>query len=476
MSDLQSMPRPALAIMLAAALLAGCASGNPPEAQTPALELPGALNVPGVAGATDWRNWAALWQDAALQGLLQEADANSQDLQLASARIAEARASAQIAQANRAPAVDLYSNNSRSRSSLNTGRVSPGANPLANDFNLGISASYEVDFWGKLADADQAARARLLSAEAGRATVRMSLYANIVQTYLNLRATDAQLVLTQSLLASREQVLQAQQQRAKAGLTAQQDVNLAAQEVQATRQSLSQLGQAQRQAESALALLAGRSPAQIAAPQIARGATLEELLARTRLPQDTPSELLRRRPDVRSAEANLSAAQADLAQARTAYFPSLRLTASYGRESRELKDLFNPASMLWNLAANLTQPLFRAGSISAAVEGGEARRQQALAQYVQSVQGAFRDVHDALGALEAGNNGLQAQQERARSAAENRRLLELRNQRGLVSRQELANGERDLLSVKLNLLEAQRQQLQAVLGVYRALGKKRPAA
>ncbi|WP_338845171.1 efflux transporter outer membrane subunit [Massilia sp. W12] len=457
----------ALVIALSLALSA-CASA-PHSASLPQYELPASLALEG-QGAADWQDWAGIWQDQALQDLLREADARNQDLQQAAARLEEARAASQAAHANLFPALDLYANNSRTRSSANTGRLPAGAKLTSNDFNWGLAASYELDVWGKLGQADAAARARVLAAQSNRAAVRMSLYANVVQHYLNLRALDAQYALLQALHSSRSQAHAVLQKRFAAGLANQLELNLAQQEVLAAAQSLSQAQQARSQTEAALAMLAGRSPAQIASPQIARGADLPSLLARSRLPQDTPSEVLQRRPDVRAAQAGLQAAQADLAQARSLYFPSLRLTAAYGRESREMSDLFSPSSMLWNLAANLTQPIFRSGSIDAVVAGSNARQQQAIAQYAQSVQAAFRDVHDALGAYAAGEHNLLAQQQRHTLAQQNRAMQRQREARGLQSALEAANHERDSLQAELALLEAQRQQLQALLGVYRALG------
>ena len=213
----------------------------------------------------------------------------------------------------------------------------------------------------------------LLSQSASRGTVLTTLYANVAQSYFALRALDAQLTLAEQTLATRQENLRLQKRRFEGGVVGELDLRQAESEA-ASAQATVQLTQQNRaNAESALAVLAGRKPTDIIHPVLARGADVGTLVARQAIPSDLPSDVLARRPDVVSAEQNLIAANADIGQARSAYFPKLSLTANLGQQSKDLSTLFDPASLFWSMVGNLTQPIFRAGAIDAC----DGRRQRA---------------------------------------------------------------------------------------------------
>ena len=219
-----------------------------------------------------------------------------------------------------------------------------------------------------------------------------------------------------------------------------------------------------------MAVLLGRSPAAVAAPVIARGKNIDGLYGQLNVPADLRSDLLERRPDIVSAEQSLIAANADIGQAKAQYFPSLKLSSGVGYESQSLKDLINPAAMLWNIGANLTQPVFRAGAIGAVVSGAEARKTQALAQYVQTVQGAFKDVHDSLTNIAADEQIYTAGQRRVAALKDSLRLAELRYKNGYSSYLEVLNAQRDLWQAQVTLIDTQRAHLSAVVSLYKAMG------
>ena len=441
-----------------------------PNYARPALDLPTALASTGTAAQVDWLAWWKGFNDPVLDGLLNEAAAHSQDLALATARIAEARATLDQNASNFYPTVDLNASATRRRSSENSATFSPGANPYANDRQLGLSASYEIDFWGKYARADEAARARLLAQAANRGTVLTTLYANVAQGYFALRALDAQLVLAEQTQATRVENLRLQNRRFTAGVIGELDLRQAESEAAGIQATLQQTQQARRNAESALAVLLGRTPSEIAKPVLARGADLGALYAAQAIPADLPSDVLARRPDVVAAENSLIAANADIGQARAAYFPKLSLTAGVGYQSKELSDLFDPASLLWNLVGNLTQPIFRAGAIDAVVAASNARQQQAVATYTQTVQNAFRDVHDALNNVGAGRDITATTAQRIAALRSTLRLAELRYKNGYSSYLEVLNAQRDLAQAESGLIDTQRNQLAAVVSLYKALG------
>ena len=441
--------------------------------QRPALDLPTSLTSPtsnGTAVSVDWLVWWKGFHDPVLDGLLQEAASNSQDLALATARLAEARATLDQNAANFYPSVDLYASAARRRTSENSASTAPGARLYSNDRQLGLSASYELDFWGKYARADEAARARLLAQTANRGTVLTTLYANVAQSYFALRALDAQLTLGEQTLATRTENLRLQNRRFTAGVVGEMDLRQAESEAAGIQATLQQTAQNRRNAESALALLLGRQPTDIANPVLIRGADLGTLYAAQAIPADLPSDVLHRRPDVVAAEQGLIAANADIGQARAAYFPKLSLTASLGYQSKDLSDLFNPASLLWNLVGNLAQPVFRAGAIDAVVAASNARQQQALATYIQTVQNAFRDVHDALNNVAAGRGITDITAKRIAALRSTLRLADLRYKNGYSGYLEVLNAQRDLAQAESGLIDIQRSQLNAVVSLYKALG------
>ena len=399
-----------------------------------------------------------------------EANGNSQDLALATARIAEARASLAQTGASLAPAVDLNAGATRRRSSENAATFSPGANPVSEDRQLGLSASYEFDFWGKYAHADEAARARLLAQSASHGSVLSTLYANVAQSYFALRALDTQTLLAERTVATRQENLRLQKRRFDGGVVGELDLRQAESEAASALAALQLARQSRSNAESTLATLVGRQPVDIVRPVMARGADLSTLYAAQVVPADLSSDLLNARPDVISAEQNLIAAQADMGQARAAYFPKLSLTANVGQQSKELATLFDPASLFWNMVGNLTQPIFRAGAIDALVAAANARQQQALAQYTQAVQNAFRDVHDAMNNVEAGQQIAATTAIRITALRETLRLADLRYKAGYTSYLEVLNAQRDLTQAESGLIDVQRTQLNAVVSLYKALG------
>ncbi len=466
-----------LSVLAASLTLAGCGSlgiAVGPDYQRPALETPKTwVALPSqdkAAANVNLLSWWKSFQDPVLNSLLDEAVANNQDLVLAAGRIEEARATATGTRSNRFPVVDATLSGNKSRTSENAGKLAAGANPVSKDFQVGLNASYEIDFWGKLARADEASRARLLAQEANRGLVQSSLYSTLAQNYFALRAYDAQATLSESALATRQENLRLQQKRFSAGSVGELDLHLAESEAAAAEISLAQAKQALGNTESALAVLLGRSPSAIVQPVIVRGSSIDALYQQLTVPSDLPSDLLNRRPDIIAAEQGLVAANADVGQAKAQYFPSVKLTTGIGEESRVFQDLFNPASLLWNIGASLVQPVFRAGAIGAVVSGAEARKSQALAQYVQTVQGAFRDVHDALINTSANQQIYAASNRRVIALKDSLRLADLRYKNGYSSYLEVLSAQRDLLQAEASLIDTKRAHLSSVVSIYKAVG------
>jgi outer membrane protein, multidrug efflux system len=454
----------ALAVLI---LETGCVSAGA-DYQRPKLDVKSVSTAP--ESKTDLLTWWKSYQDPVLDAHLAEALANNQDLVIATARIDEARAAANISRSDRYPTVDGTLGASKNRTSLNSGTLPPGTANIRKNYQVGLNAAYEIDLWGKMSRADEAARARLLAQEANRGTVQTSLVATVAESYFALRAFDAQLELALATQKTRQDNLRLQQKRYAAGAIGELDLHLAESEAAAADIIVAQAKQSVDITESAIAVVLGRSPLQVSNPTIARGLSMDALYAKRISPDNLPADLLNRRPDILSAEQALIAANADVGQARAAYFPSIRLTGSYGYQSTALSELSDPTSMLWNLGVNLTQPIFRAGAIGAVVAGAEARKTQAKAQYVQAVQNSFRDVHDVLTNMEAAKQISEAANKRVIALKNSVRLATLRYESGYTSYQDLLNAQRDLQQTQSTLIDAQRAHLASFVGMYKAVG------
>ncbi|MDI9332917.1 MAG: efflux transporter outer membrane subunit [Cytophagales bacterium] len=463
-------PMTGLALTLTLTLVLTACSSVPSakKYERPVLDVPAAK--PNSVLPSNWQAWWQSFQDPVLDAYLTEAIRNNQDVVLATARIAEARATLNQNQVNLYPQIDLNAGLSRTQNSQNSATYNSPAGPYTGNSQLGLSASYEVDFWGKYASANDAARARLLAQTASRGVVLSTLHANVVQAYFAMRALDAQLALAEQVLVTRQESLRLQKRRFEAGVVSQLELRQAESEAASSQATLRQTQQSRSHAESALALLLGRQPADILKPVLARGSDVGALVTRASIPADLPSDLLIRRPDIVSAEQNLIAANADIAQARTAYFPKLSLTAGLGRQSKNLSTLLNPASAFWNMIGNLSQPIFRAGAIDAVMVAANAREQQAVAQYTQTVQSAFRDVHDALSNVDAGRDLTAVTTQRIDALRSTLRLANVRYQAGYAPYLEVLNAQRDLAQAESGLVEIERGQLSAVVSVYKAMG------
>ncbi|MDO8776754.1 MAG: efflux transporter outer membrane subunit [Burkholderiaceae bacterium] len=323
---IKRIPKFVITVVAACAISACAIAPLDKNYQRPALDVPATLVSSGTAINVDWLVWWKGFNAPVLNDLLNEAAVNSQDLALATARIAEVRAMLDQNASNFYPTVDLNASASRKRTSENANGYSAAAGSYSNDRQLGLSASYEIDFWGKYARADEATKARLLAQTASRGTVLTTLYANVAQSYFALRALDSQLTLAERTLATRSENLRLQNRRFSAGVIGEIDLRQAESEAASTDATLQLTRQNRNNAEAALAVLLGRKPSAIANPVLARGADVAALYVAQTIPAELPSDVLTRRPDVVAAEQSLIAANADIGQARAAYFPRVSLT------------------------------------------------------------------------------------------------------------------------------------------------------
>ena len=463
------MKRRPRVLLAGLALLGGCTVGPPYE--RPAVELPAAYrDVPAQGIAAKGERWWTLYGDPALDQLVDEALKRNQDLALATARVDEARALLRIADSARMPAVDAAASRDRTRVSERSSFPLPPNFPVENNnYRAQLNVAYEVDLWGRLAGASNAARADLLATEAARETVRLTLAADVVRAYYALISLDAQVADTRRSLALRTEGLALQKTRAAAGLIDDLSLRQLEAEVAAAQAQLPALESNRTAQELALSVLAGRSPRAITEGTIARSAGRGGPTAPV-VPEGLPSDLLLRRPDVVAAEQRLIAANARIAEARAALFPRIALTGYLGSESTALADLFSGPARIWQLAFALAQPIFQGGRLLAEVEAVQARERQAVAQYQKTLQEAFREVRQALNAQARARETYEAEGARVEALTDALRLARIRYDNGLLSLLEVIDAERNLLQAELNRSDALRAQRAAVADLVKALG------
>lgn len=453
------------ALASASVLLGGCAS-MVPLYETPALPVSPqyASHTAGQgvsAAAIGWRDYFA---DPQLQALLAQALENNRDLRTAVLQIEQARAVYGIQRADLLPSMGAQAGVSRSRV---PGELSPTGRPLlGSQYQAGLGlASWEIDFWGRVGSLRDAALQSYLATEEARRAVTVGLVAQVANSYLTLRELDERIALARQNIASRAETLRIFSRRVEVGSTSR--LNLTQVQTLLTQaQALgAQLEQSRETQLHALSLLVG-APVDLppAAGRLAEQPVLRELAA------GLPSDLLTQRPDIVAAEYQLKAANASIGAARAAFFPRVALTGSLGTASTELDGLFASGSQAWTFSPSISLPIFSGGRLRNNLALAELRRDAAVAQYEKTVQGAFRDVADALSArrwlaeqLTIAQAALAAQTERAR-------LSQLRYDNGAAAFLEVLDAQRDLLTAEQQLVQIRRSLLSSGVGLYAALG------
>ena len=453
------------ALASASVLLGGCASMLPLY-ETPALPVSPqyASHTAGQgvsAAAIGWRDYFA---DPQLQALLAQALENNRDLRTAVLQIEQARAVYGIQRADLLPSMGAQAGVSRSRV---PGELSPTGRPLlGSQYQAGLGlASWEIDFWGRVGSLRDAALQSYLATEEARRAVTVGLVAQVANSYLTLRELDERIALARQNIASRAETLRIFSRRVEVGSTSRLNLTQV-QTLLAQAQALgAQLEQSRETQLHALSLLVG-APVDLppAAGRLAEQPVLRELAA------GLPSDLLTQRPDIVAAEYQLKAANASIGAARAAFFPRVALTGSLGTASTELDGLFASGSQAWTFSPSISLPIFSGGRLRNNLALAELRRDAAVAQYEKTVQGAFRDVADALSArrwlaeqLTIAQAALAAQTERAR-------LSQLRYDNGAAAFLEVLDAQRDLLTAEQQLVQIRRSLLSSGVGLYAALG------
>ena len=402
--------------------------------------------------------WWDLYQDPALRGLIEEGLENNRSLREAMARIAESRASLGIVKADLYPNVKFIGMGFYQQ----TGQLDSVS--AFDNLKLTVAAGYEVDLWGRIARSNEAALQGLLATEEAFRTVTISLVSEIASAYLVLRDLDTRLEIAEATVETRRESFDLLSFRAEGGLIPVVDVSRAEINLAEAEGMIQKLNRVRAQTENVLSLLVGRLPS-----EVERGLSLAEQSFPPTVPAGLPSELLQRRPDIITAEHRLHAQTAKIGIAEASRFPSLSLTASTGVKSSSLGEL-NAANSFLNLAANLLGPIFNAGKNKARVEVERARTVQLLNQYEQTVLNAFREVEDALVAVESYGFEHEIRLRQLKSASDAMEVAEARYEGGLTSFLEVLDLQRSLFNAQLKASEALQLHHTSIVQLYKALG------
>jgi multidrug efflux system outer membrane protein len=450
--------------MMLPLLLAGCATSLPeisaeklpPE---PPPEFKEKWTVAAPAEAQPRGDWWKAFNDPVLDGLIERANQGNASVRVAAARLAQARAVARVTDADRSLQVGVGASAARAQ-----GIVGGNAGPARSLFIAGADLSYEVDLFGRLSHAAEAAVRDAQSREGLLQSARLLVQAEVAQNYLALRALDDERSLVRTTLNAYRETYALTERRWRAGDVAELDVARASTEVSSTESELLALDRRRAQLENALAVLIGDVPSKF---------SLAEAEWRTALPQipaGIPSTVLTRRPDVSAAQNTMLAAQSRVGVAKAAYFPNISLTGFAGYGSTDLSDLFNWSSRAWLLGAIFSLPVLDGGRRKAGIEASSADLDAAVARYREQVLVAFKDVEDQLAALRLLNEQSEAQARAVASAGRTTSLSGARYRAGYVSQLELLDAQRSELRNRREALEVRSARYQSTVALVRALG------
>ena len=442
-------------------LLAGCVQG--PDYVKPTVAVPSSYRYGGLplevpVGPSWWNGF----EDKHLDELVREALANNRDLRIATARVDEFAAILAGTRSQAFPQVGYDLSGNRARASAD--KLPSFVNPTSTTFSALLSASWEIDLWGRIRRETEAARANLLATEEAREGVTLTLISSVIIGYVTLLDLDEQLRVSEATVEGRRQNVELFRTRLEGGWISEFEMSQVLGEYEAAVATLSPIRQAIAVQENALSVLVGRNPG-----PIVRTSNLEALHSPI-VPAGLPSELLTRRPDIRQAEQQLIASNALIGAARALFFPRITLTGLLGFASGSLGNLFSGPSRTWSFTGDAAGPIYTGGGLTAAVDQAEARRDQQLANYDKVIQNAFRDVEDSLSDL---RNSAELRDTVSRRVVTLQRSVELARERyenGYSDYIDVLDAERSLFNAQLQLASARGDYERALVNLYRALG------
>ncbi len=449
--------------LLLGGVLSGCTVG--PDYRRPDIDVPAGWRLESTQ-AEQISNvaWWDQFQDPALSELVRTALANNKDLKIATANVAQAAAQYGIVRSAQFPQVDANASAARQGVSRTLAVKVPAGSQVFNSYGVNLSASFELDVWGKLRRATESAEASLLASEQGRGTVVLTLVSSVATGYIQLRALDRQLEIAQYTRSALGEAARVQRVRMEEGAIPDSDYQQAEAQYREAASRVPELERQIAQQENFLSALLGRNPG-----PIARGRTIGELLFPA-VPTGLPSSLLERRPDIRQAEDELIAANANIGVAKAAFFPDISLTAALGLQSAQLSDLFKGPSKVWSYGGSLLQPIFEGGRLQSQVALAEAQQQQALYTYEKTIISAFQDVDNALVDRAKFEQVREEEAKQVDALRRFRDLADLRYREGATIYLEVATAEQQLFNAELTFVVTQSQLFQSYANLYKAMG------
>lgn len=461
-----------MAISMATLVLTSCTVG--PNYRRPSVQVPQTFHAPQPlpdAEAASFADlpWWRVFRDEELQRLIKTALDQNYDLRDAVARVETEQAKLGITRSDQFPQVSASGDVNLTRLSRN------GSFPLPPDLvpsqnrNWGQAQlnllSFEVDLWGRLRRATEAARANLLSAEENRKAVITTLVSDVATQYFTLREFDGQLGIARQTLATRQESLNLTVSRRNHGIATDLDLTQAEQLVDTADVTVSNLQQQIEQTENQITLLLGENP-----EGVLRKGSFDENALPPAVPPGLPSTLLDRRPDIHAAEQSLIAANANIGVAKAAYFPQLSLSGILGGQSTQLSGLFSGPNSAWSFVPQISQPIFTAGRLRSTVRLAEAQRDSAIVQYQKTIQTAFTEVSTALIAHQRVQEARTKQEALVGVLEKRKRLAYMRYQGGVDTQLNALDADRDLLQARLDLRQIRLNELISVVQLYKALG------
>ncbi|MGI9071871.1 MAG: efflux transporter outer membrane subunit [Bryobacteraceae bacterium] len=456
----------ASAAVAAALLLSSCLVG--PNYKRPPVTVPATYrapqqNQPMTADSLGDEKWWSVFHDQELQKLIRTALQRNYNVQIAANRVLQERAQLTITRADEFPSISGGPTLTGVRSTSIPG-VFSGYQYVAPEVTL--SASWAPDFWGRYRRATEAARANLVAAEWNQRAVLSTLVSNVATAYFQLRELDLALEIAHRTLASRQQSLRITETLEQGGATSMEDVRQAQQLVETAAGIISDTERQMQQQENQISILLGQNPTEISRGEKLTG---QEPLPQT-VPAGLPSSLLERRPDIRQAEQQLIAANAEIGVAKAQLFPQISLTGSGGFESIGLHNLFTLSDGIWNFTGAAVQPIFEGGRLRANVRLAEAQQQQMVLSYKQIIQQAFNDVSNALIAYQKYRQYREHQDLLTHYAEDAANLSDVRYRGGVTSYLEVLTSQTNYFSAELTLAQARLNERLSLVQLYNALG------
>ena len=453
-----------LAAAVGAALVAGCMMG--PDYKRPPIDAPKAFQYePADAADTADTLWWKQFDDPVLDGLIDEALAHNANIAIAVASVEQASALLTQTRSQLYPQVGYGATGQRQRSVEPAFAASLPNYPNPTDaYQALLSASWEIDLWGRIRRQSESALANLLATDEARRGVILSVVATVANSYLQLRGLDAQLATAKKTLDTYAESVKLFELQFKYGQVSMMNVAQAQSQYETAAAQIPLIESQIAQNQNALAVLIGRDPG-----PIARGKSVDDLTL-PKVPAGLPSALLERRPDLLQAEQQLIAANAQIGAAKALYFPQISLTGSFGGASTDLSNLFKGSARVWSYSGSVIGPIFTFGAVSGQVAQAEAAQNAALQNYTLSIRNAFADVDNALVANLKLQQQLDAQKRLVAALSEYARLARLQYDGGYTSYSTVLQAEQQLFPAELNLASIRAQVFASSVNIYKAMG------